>query len=392
MSGDLVPVGDPQQDLLSAPGDPGTGGAPKVFFLHYADGSSLPRSNPDPCRGRAPRFSCDFAPTLAECKRQIQSYLDRWYADFNVVFTLTRPTSGSFYTEVVSSGGGAWCDAADNVAGIAPFLCDDLAGGVAYTFRGGRTAKETAIIISQEHAHLVGLEHTLSTRDIMDPTICPNCDGFENVDNRIQNSRCGRNRQNSYQMMQDRLGIWTGGIKPTPFGCQDDRVMPLVQILAPAPNATVGDSFALRVQASDDCRVSRVTVTVAPMGLTTQSTTAPFEWTLTKISGRQIITVTAVDPSGKQSSASVTVNAPGGSGQGSDGGMGTADGAPGLADTDPGAGCNVAGCDIAGPGHAGSATWWGAMFTLLTVMTIVLASTRRESRRNSPSQRSPRLR
>jgi len=27
---------------------------------------------------------------------KIQAYLDRWYADFNIVFTLTRPTSGKF--------------------------------------------------------------------------------------------------------------------------------------------------------------------------------------------------------------------------------------------------------------------------------------------------------
>ena len=92
----------------------------------------------------------------------MQSYLDRWYADFNVVFTLTRPTSGQFYTEVVSSGGGAWCGVDAKVAGVAPFLCKDIAGGVAYTFMGGEDAKQTAVIIAQEQAHLVGLEHTAS--------------------------------------------------------------------------------------------------------------------------------------------------------------------------------------------------------------------------------------
>ena len=315
LSGDLVTPSDPAQDVLpaqdflQAPADPGSTGAPKVFYLAYADGHALPKTNPNPCQKTAPKFVCDFASTLPDCQRQVQAYLDRWYADFNVVFTLTRPTSGTFYTEVISSGGGAWCDAANNVAGIAPFLCDDLDGGVAYTFLGGKNAKETAIIIAQEQAHLVGLEHTLSTRDIMDPTICPDCDGFEAVDNKIQNDHCNRAKQNSYQMMRDRLGLWTGGIKPTPFGCQPDNDPPLVQILAPADNAHVAGTFTLSVQASDACKVSRVTVSVAPMGLHAQSSAAPFEWTLTKIAGRQTITVTASDPSGKQSKASITVNA-----------------------------------------------------------------------------------
>jgi hypothetical protein len=390
LAGDLIPVpilpslpagapqGDPAEtDLLEAPGDPVTGDPPKVFYLNYADGRALPRTNPNPCRDTAPKFVCGFAPTAAECQRQIQAYLDRWYADFNVVFTLTRPASGSFYTEVVSSGGGAWCDAAANVAGVAPFLCDDLSGGVAYTFIGGKNAKETAIIISQEHAHLVGLEHTLSTKDIMDPTICPDCDGFENVENRIQNDHCGRTRQNSYQMMKERLGTWTGGIKPTPFGCDHDAVTPLVRILAPVENATVGSNFPLVVQASDDCKISQVSVAVAPMGLQTQSTKAPFEWTLTKIKGRQTITVTAVDPSGKQSTATVTVNAPGAptagdAGATDGGGMASSDdGGPEIKER--GAGCV---CDASAGAATRTTTGW-SLLGGLTLMALTLAGRRR---------------
>ncbi|MEO8213491.1 MAG: Ig-like domain-containing protein, partial [Myxococcales bacterium] len=314
LAGDLVlPSGAGSELSMPVPeevlqsGAPGSSGPPKVFFLQYADGKTSARSNPNPCQSTPPKFVCDFAPTLVECQRQIQSYLDRWYADFNVVFTLTRPSSGPYYTEVISSGGGAWCGAASNVAGIAPFLCEDLAGGVAYTFLGGHSAKETAIIIAQEQAHLVGLEHTLSTRDIMDPTICPNCDGFENVQNKIQSDHCNRGQQNSYDMMKSRMGAWTGGTKVTPFGCLPDIAPPQVQILTPADNAAVADNFVLRVQASDQCKVSQVMVAVAPMGLHAQSSTAPFEWSLTRIKGVQTITVTAVDSSGKQSSSSVTV-------------------------------------------------------------------------------------
>src|SRR5262249_12206769 len=137
----------------------GGGGDPKVFYLDYADGSPVPPDGPDACAGKGPPppFVCSFAPTLLECQRQIQAYLDAWYADLNIIFTFTRPTQGSYYTEVVSSGGGAWCGVDARVAGVAPFQCRDLGGGVAYTFIGGNSAKETAIIIAQEQAHLLGL-------------------------------------------------------------------------------------------------------------------------------------------------------------------------------------------------------------------------------------------
>lgn len=377
-SDDLVMATDSSNVVLQAPADPTA--APRVFFLDYADGTPLPQTNPDPCNKTAPKFVCDFAPTLKECEQQIQTYLDKWYANFNIVFTLNRPTSGWFYTEVVSSGGGTWCNASSRVAGIAPFLCSDLQGGVAYTFAGGKSAKDTAIIIAQEQAHLVGLEHTLSTKDIMDPTVCPDCDGFENVDNQIQTDHCGRATQNSYQMMEDRLGIWTGGVKPTPFGCTNDRFAPSVQILTPANNATVQGSFQLSTVASDDCKVSMVSVRVMPMGLQTQSTSPPFDWTLTRITGRQTVTVTAVDPSGKTSSASILVNAPAsGSASGGAGGTGGAT-LPGQTDTASAAGCNVGGCDIAGTGPGGALSpLWVSMLVSLGVIAVVLSATRRRS-------------
>jgi hypothetical protein len=385
-SGDLVPPTDQHGDFLPSLADPGTTGAPKVVYLLYADGRTQPSTNPNPCRGTAPKFVCDFAPTLVECQRQIQAYLDKWYANFNIVFTLTRPTSGAYYTEVISSGGGQWCDAADNVAGIAPFLCDDLAGGIAYTFLGGKSAKQTAIIIAQEQAHLVGLEHTQSTRDIMNPTICSNCDGFENVDNKIQNDQCGRATQNSYQMMEDRLGIWTGGIKFNPFGCQFDGGLPLVQILSPTNNASVADSFSLQVQASDDCKVTEVTVAVSPMGLHAQSTASPFEWALTRITGRQIITVTARDQSGKESSASVTVNAPQAPGSGGD----QAQGPDVAGDGSSPSGCDVGGCDLAGRTPARGVGLWASVAVSFGFMIISMLARRRSPVRLGRPSAAPR--
>ncbi|HEY8923768.1 MAG TPA: Ig-like domain-containing protein [Polyangia bacterium] len=352
-------------------GTGGTAGAPKVIYLAYADGNVPPAVAPDPCKATAPKFVCQFAPTLKECQRQVQAYLDDWYADFNVVFTLNKPTSGTYYTEIVSSGGGAWCGAQKTTAGIAPFYCQDLAGGTAYTFMGGASAKETAIIIAQEQAHLVGLEHTQSQRDLMNPTVCTACEGFENVANPVDTDHCGRPTQNSYQMLKDRLGAWPGGVKPSPFGCDPDVSPPSIAIVQPADGATVGSSFQVTAQATDDCEVKQVSVRIEPLGLGTQSASPPFTWNLTRIAGRQTITVTAADTSGKQSSASITINAPGassgsggataggtgGSGAHLDGGSETAQSGDGATPAEsPGAaatGCQVAGCATSGRADGG---------------------------------------
>jgi hypothetical protein len=288
----------------------GNGSSPKVFYLAYADGTTRTTGSYDACNGTAPAFNCQFGTSLLDCQRQVQAYLDRWFADFNIIFTLTRPTSGKYYTEVVSSGGGAWCNVADSVAGVAPFLCKDLSGGVAYTFEGGRTAKETAVIIAQEGAHLVGLEHSASAHDIMYPYICTDCDGFPNVDNPVTGDRCDRETQNSYKMLMDALGPWPGGPKPSAFGCMDDTQPPTVHFITPHDGAAMGHDFSVQVDVRDDCAVAKVDISVTPQGLSASSKSPPFQWDLTGINGVQTITVVATDGNGHSGTATLAITAP----------------------------------------------------------------------------------
>jgi hypothetical protein len=316
LNGDLAPTaekagGAGEETISSALGN-GQGNDPAVFYLEYADGAKQPSANYDACPGGvAPKFECAFGATLADCQRQIQSYLDRWYADFNIIFTLTRPTSGKYYTEVVSSGGGAWCNVASNVAGVAPFNCKDLKGGVAYAFEGGVTAKQTAVIIAQEQAHLLGLEHTTSPHDLMLPTICSDCDSFENDDVPVTGDRCDRATQNSYEMMKKALGSWGGGPKPSAFGCMGDSAPPTVLFVSPGDgDQPSSHDFPVKVTVRDDCTVTKVDITVMPEGLTATAKQPPYEWDLTGITGAQTITVVATDGSGRTGSASVAVTAP----------------------------------------------------------------------------------
>ena len=59
-----------------------------------------------------------------------------------------------------------------------------------------------------------------------------------------------------------------------------------------------------------DCEVSRVEVNVEPQVLHAAAQTPPYDWDLTNISGRQTISVTAVDSRGQTSTTTITVNAP----------------------------------------------------------------------------------
>jgi hypothetical protein len=283
--------------------------APRVVYLVYADGTPLPRTSPNACHATAPKFRCSFGSSLLDCQRKVQSYLDRWYADFNVVFTLTRPMSGPFHTVVVSSGGGGWCGVDPGVAGAAPFLCNPLNNGAVYAFRGGEDARQTAVIVAQEQAHLVGLEHTASDGDLMSPTICERCDGFERDPEPIVGDRCDRKTQASYQMMIDRLGAWPGGPKPSAFGCQDDSPPPIVRVVEPADRTIVGPNFSVRVEATGDCDVAQVDVDVAPQILHASATSPPFKWDLSNISGPQTIIVTATDQRGRSTRRAIGVTA-----------------------------------------------------------------------------------
>jgi len=188
---------------------------PSTVFLWYADGQPAPEAG-EPCLGRKPAtYACAFGPTLESCQRQVQTYLDRWYADFNVVFTFTRPARGPYHT-VVATGDGAWCGQDAEVAGAAALACRDIPDGVAYALVCGLDAKLCASAIAQEHAHLVGLAHTNSRADVMFATFQPVSDGFEDKDNQVMGGLC-RARQNSYAMMLAQFGRWPGGAKPGPF-------------------------------------------------------------------------------------------------------------------------------------------------------------------------------
>lgn len=199
-------------------------GKPAYLWLWYADGTPLPE-NPPACGDvkPPPAFKCNYGATIEDCQRQVQSYLDAWYADFNLVFTLTRPASGDYYALMITSDG-SWCPdtstSTSTEAGIAPFNCNDNPGLAALAFECGHSAQKCATTIAHEHGHLVGLEHTISTTDVMNSTVLTTATGFDDYSNRVLDDTdniCNLAKQNSHQEMLTALGSWPGGAKPGPF-------------------------------------------------------------------------------------------------------------------------------------------------------------------------------
>ena len=191
-------------------------GKPATVVLWYADGGNQPEDGPY-CTGlKPPAWRCTFGVSADDCMRKVQVYLDRWYAPFNVVFSFTRPHNGDYYTLIITSTN-AWCSLNTTEAGVAPFNCNDNPGQTAFAFECGYDAHDCALVIAHEHAHMVGLDHTNSTTDIMYQTTLGTIDGFEDKENRTPDALCAA-KQNSYQMMLGQLGPWPGGEKPSPFG------------------------------------------------------------------------------------------------------------------------------------------------------------------------------
>jgi hypothetical protein len=206
-------------------------GKPAYLWLWYADGKAAPVDSQYCGAMVPPAFQCDYGSGVDDCRQQVQAILDTWYKDFNLLFTLTRPPSGDYYTVIITSG---WTDCQKtlppseagmdpaNQAGIAPGNCNDNPGQTALAIECGSNAHDCATLIAHEHAHLVGLEHTDSIADVMNRRLLSTAAGFDNVDNSVINDVCDNLTQNSYQRMLSALGAWPGGTKPSPLAALPD--------------------------------------------------------------------------------------------------------------------------------------------------------------------------
>lgn len=210
-------------------------GKPAYLWLWYADGKAIPEYA-EYCGDLAapPAYQCNFGTSLQDCQVQVQAYLDAWYKDFNLLFTLTRPPSGDYYTVVITSG---WPQCATEAAdltggsastegGIAPGTCGvDNVLQTAVAIECGKNAHDCATLIAHEHGHLVGLVHTTGGIDVMNASVQSSAEGFsDKALSAVQDrsNTCAIGTQNSYQRMLTALTAWPGGSKPSIFSTAVD--------------------------------------------------------------------------------------------------------------------------------------------------------------------------
>jgi hypothetical protein len=223
---------------------------PAYVWLWYADGGPIPTYSQYCGDLTPPAYQCNFGSSLDGCRAQVQSFLDAWYKDFNLVFTLSRPPSGDFYTIVITS---SWpqckAEAADltggaaaDEGGLAPGNCLNNPGQTALAIECGKNAHDCANIIAHEHGHLVGLVHSNDPTDVMYPSVRSSTVGFvDETATAIQDASntCQTAKQNTYQQMLSALGAWPGGPKPSPIA-----EVPDAAVDAPATDAASADVFA----------------------------------------------------------------------------------------------------------------------------------------------------
>jgi hypothetical protein len=218
----------------------GVAAASRRVFVWFADGGPAPPSVREICFGSPPAFRCSFG-TFDSCRKQIQAFLDRWYADFDVVFTYVPPNDGAPFDTIVVASEGAWCGADERTVSRSPLpACTAMPRGAVAVFRCD-DAKLCATTMAKEHAHILGLQHTGSSTDVMYEIVGPDHDGFEDKLNRSGAPRCGGN-QNSYRLMLERAGQWAGGPKPDPGLTPDPMAPEAPDASAPSEDAASGDA------------------------------------------------------------------------------------------------------------------------------------------------------
>jgi hypothetical protein len=151
----------------------------------------------------------------------------------------------------------------------------------------------------------------MAPQDLMHPVLSPQQARFIDAEVSLLGDRiCGNTTQNSHLKLIEAVGGWAGDDKPLDLGSGLDRVPPTLTLADPAPGAVVAQPLALRVEASDEAGIDRVTL-LTPEGETVVRR-PPFGFSLAGFPpGPLSFTLTAYDRSGNSATLSraVTVTA-----------------------------------------------------------------------------------
>jgi hypothetical protein len=193
---------------------------PAVVFLNFSDGTESISFGERDDATRNVSSLCAAARVGAywgssdcgdrsSCASVIGALVEQHFRDFNVVFTLERPSQGAYTMALVGPPSGS---CGFGVAGAAPLDCDNgNPQNVVFAFECASSSTACSVVISQELAHSFGLAHTHQTCDILSPG-SERCAEpiFSNEEAIADDPTCGAT-QNNYGRLLDVLGPWTGG-------------------------------------------------------------------------------------------------------------------------------------------------------------------------------------
>jgi len=230
----------------------------------------------------------------------IQGVIDQLYnshAPYDVEFTTTRPTSGT-YQMIVFGGSCGSVYGESGCAGIAMGDCGDyIPSNITFVFtRDLRVPGDLASTAAQESAHAYGLGHTDDNYDVMYPyvqtSIIPTSFGAGQVPD---SSGCGLSYQDSNQRMLDTIG---------PRG--QDTVKPMLTITAPQSGATVHAGDPISATATDASGIDFLEFRIGDDNVVDD--TAPYGRTVLALAaGNYTISVYAHDNKGNKAFAQVSV-------------------------------------------------------------------------------------
>jgi Bacterial Ig domain len=195
---------------------------------------------------------------------QLRNCVADQFAPFNIAIVEQEPAGNVEYAEHVVGGRPQDVGLPNGVGGVAPidnFQCGVLTHAINYTFAAvyGNDPQSICETAAQEIAHSFSLDHAYLCTDPM--TYLSGCGdkSFQDEDAQCgeyqpRQCNCGRNRQNSVQLMYELLGPAEGEIEPP----VDDPVFPTVNISQPNNGAVLPltDPIVVIATAADNLAVA----------------------------------------------------------------------------------------------------------------------------------------
>ncbi len=277
---------------------------PRVVFLNF-ESQLLTRSSQDDNATTnvsaivqqtmtIPAFSTSVLRSTSGLSRSqiistVKSQMQSMHSAFDMTFTTTRPSSGS-YTMVMFGGTCGSVVGQSGCAGIALGDCGDfLPSNIVFVFPSGLRVGDLSTTAAQEMAHGYGLGHTNDQTDIMYPSIqsyIPTSYGAGNIPD---GSGCGgASYQDSHATLLAVIG---------PKG--QDVTAPQVTITAPSNGGLVGDGTIISSIVTDNVGLANVEI-YFDADVVANLTSPPFQYTLsgTFSGGDHIVTVRGYDVNG----------------------------------------------------------------------------------------------